>query len=158
MTGRIIVLGFPRSGTGSMAKILEVGHEKMNENGTSDWHIVFDYKRKEGDEVTHVIRNPIDVISSNFFTMNTSSLDFIKYKANIDDKSIISTIIEGFNKWTEQIEEIKPDKIVLIEDMETRVNTRPHSTLKWEDLKYVPIDSINKLKEIAIEYGYETND
>ncbi len=158
MTKRIIVLGFPRSGTGSMAKELGLGHEVINEIGTSDWRLVFDYEKQEGDEVIHIIRNPIDSISSNLFTMKKSSLDFIAEKTSMKDMSVLATLINGFIKWTEKIEEIKPDKIIRAEDLETKVNTRPHPKIKWGDLDGIPIDDLNKLKEVAIRYGYDTND
>ena len=94
---KTLVLGFPRSGTGSMARKLNLGHEKMNENGTSDWRLVFGHIRGE-ERLIHVIRNPIDIIASNIFTMGFSSLQRIRQMAEIEDKSIISTVVEGFIK------------------------------------------------------------
>jgi len=153
---KTMVLGFPRSGTGSMAKILDLGHEKVNGNGTSDWHLAF--TKVKADHLIHVIRNPIDSISSNLFTMGVGSLNFIRESAGIEDKSILGTIVEGFIEWTNQIESLNPDEIIRIEDKETKVNTRIHPTLKWEDLDYITVDLRNKIKEIAIKYGYDPND
>ena len=153
---RTVVLAFLRSGTRSMAKILNLGHENENENGTSDWRLAF--TEFECDKLIHVIRNPIDVISSNIFTMGLSSLQIIKQMADIEDKSLLSNIIEGFIKWTNAIEKLKPDEILRIEEKEIRVNARAHPTLKWEDLKGVPVELQNQIKEIAIKYGYDPND
>lgn len=157
MKNRIIVLSFPRSGTRSMARKLDLGHEKMNDKGISDWHLVFGYVRRPDDHVIQVMRNPIDVISSNVFTMGFSSLQYIRQMAEIEDKSILSTIVEGYIKWIEQIEKTKPDEIIRIENEEIRVNCRYHPTLKWEDLEGLPDELLNKLKEIAIKYGYNVN-
>lgn len=164
MGDRIIVLGFPRSGTGSMAKELGLGHEVWNDKGISDWHMVFSYKKKEGDRLVHVVRNPIDVISSNLFTMKQGSLAFIKESADIGDVSLLSIIVKGLIAWTRKIELIGLQemagnyKTVAIEDRETKSNCRFHPTLKWEDLKYLPTEDLNKLKELAIRHGYDPND
>ena len=158
MTNKTIVLGFPRSGTRSMANILNLGHEYTNNNGISDWKLVFKYKKSDGDYVIHVIRNPMDVIASNLFTMGYGSLGIIRENADIEDKSILSTIVEGFIKWTEEIERIKPDEVVRIEDKQIRINRRIHPDLKWNDLIGLPVELLNRIKEIAIKYGYDTND
>lgn len=155
---KTIVLGFPRSGTRSMAKKYGLGHEVPNERGISDWHLVFGYIREKDDYVIQVMRNPIDVISSNLFTMCFSSLQYIKQMAEIGDKSILSTLVEGYIKWIRQIEKIKPDKIVRIEDEEICVNRRTHPSLKWEDLKGIPAPLMKQLKILAIEYDYDTKD
>ncbi len=47
--GRIIVLGFPRSGTGTMAAIHNLGHETMNYLGTADWRMANKYGYKTND-------------------------------------------------------------------------------------------------------------
>ena len=154
---KTVVLGFPRSGTGTMAKRLNLGHEEKNENGISDWHMSMDFIR-EKEKLIHVMRNPIDVIASNLFTMSAYSLQFIIGMADIEDKSLLSTIIEGFIKWTNAIELLNPDEIILIEDIEEIHNARKHPKMKWSDLDVVPLELRNNIKEIAIKYGYDPND
>lgn len=151
---RIIVLGFPRSGTGSLAKKFDLGHEVMNKNGTSNWKLVFDYIREDGDYIIQVMRNPLDVISSNFYTMTLESLNLISTKAKVQNASLLSTVILGYIAWIEEIERIGVDEIVKIEDEEIRVNCRNHLNLTWEDLEYLPKYLIEELKRISEKYGY----
>jgi len=159
MDKKIMVLGFPRSGTGSMAKKLNLGHERENENGISDWHRVIGigYDR-EKYKIIHVIRNPIDIIASNIFTISPDSINFMREGANIENKSLLSTIVEAFIKWTNAIETIGPDEVVNIEDIDMIRNSRPHPKLNWTDLKQLPPELVRELHIIAIKYGYDPND
>jgi hypothetical protein len=148
---RIIVLGFPRSGTASVAKHFGVGHEKFNSKGISDWHLVPTYNRRSNDEVYFVIRDPIDVIGSNLFTMRTDSLDFLRNACNIEDKRIVTVLVEAFIRFVDMIEAHNP-KVIKVESLDEHENARDHPELRWDVLER--ITDVSELKEVAKKYGY----
>ena len=154
---RKVVLGFPRSGTGTMAHIHNLGHEFWNENGTSDWRLVPSYKKEKEDYIIHVVRNPLDVIASNLFTIRTDSLNLISKGLDKGYISIIRTIVLGLIEWTKIIEKLKPDEIIKVETLSIIRNYRgEHPKLSWKDLSYLPEEDIIELKKHAKKYGYKT--
>jgi len=160
---RIVVLAFPRSGTGTMARIHNLGHEVEGENGTSNWMLVPSFKRGE-EKLIHVIRNPLESIASNLFTSGVESLQLIQKgaglspKEGIVNKSILSTIVEGWVYWNKKIESLNPDEVICIETVLEKHNTRPHPKLTWEDMECLPVEILNKLRGVANKYGYQTYD
>jgi hypothetical protein len=151
---RIIVLGHPRSGTGTLAHIKQLGHEKFNENGTSNWMLVPNYKREEGDYLIHVLRNPLDVISSTLFTLSLDSINYLRTHTGVENKSMMGTVSSCWIKWNEMIEELKPDETVKIEYVGEVKNKRNHPNITWEDLRYLPKGEYDQLWEAAKKYGY----
>ena len=81
---KYLIIGHPRCGTGFMSKLflknnLEVGHEKMGANGTSDWqYAIQDSKcfpwtsgvriNYQFDKIIHNVRDPFTAIPSIAFT------------------------------------------------------------------------------------------
>jgi hypothetical protein len=152
---KTIILGFPRSGTKTMAVLKEVGHECWNINGTSDWHLVPSYFKRPDDYLIHVVRNPLDVISSNFYTAQFGSIKFMADTLKLEDKSrIVEILIRGWIEWNKRIESYSPDEIVNIENVNKVENSRKHPTL---DLTQFNLNKqlLEEFVELALKYGYE---
>lgn len=150
---KTLVLGFPRSGTRTMARKLGLGHEQANENGTSDWRLAFNQPKV--DRLIHVVRNPIDVISSNLFTTSPKSVNFIKDTLNFPDSlSTLGILIYGWIQWNQQIRSLNPDVTINIETEPEKYNQRTHPQIDFTKLD-IPEDLINELKKEAQIYGYK---
>jgi len=149
---RTIVLGFPRSGTGTLSKVYDVGHEEMTEKGTPDWHLVGNYERQEGDTLIHVVRNPLEVITSNLFTMRTDSLQIMKEITGLPEKRFVQFLIDSWIYFDKKIREYNPDETIKIETIGQIENGRKHPKLTWEDLDLLA--NTKEIKKIAEEYGY----
>lgn len=137
---KYLIIGHPRCGTGFMSKLftknnLDVGHEKIEENGTSDWQYAIpnakcfpwttgcrqDY---EFDMVIHNIRDPFTAIPSIVFTetpapmersWRTVSEGFRRKYIQFPDTNVIENAAHSYLGWNSIIEQQKPDKIVRIE-------------------------------------------
>ena len=109
---KFLVLGHPRSGTGFMANLLskygyEIGHEEMGKDGISSWMFtVDDYQvyvdnslNRENFNFDYIImnlRHPIDIISSTYYTENTSkkSLEYRKKHINLEGLNQVEMAVE----------------------------------------------------------------
>lgn len=174
---KYLILGHPRSGTKYMSEMFknnghDIGHEEMGKDGTSNWQMAvyaseYPYKGKddftridfEPDVLVHVIRNPIDAISSIAFTEQPSEWFRAKYVpifGNFVERAILSYV-----GWNKLITAQKPDivlplekaaKLLKFNDVK-KANERAHYDLKDEQIKEIVSPSIYKLfKDFEAEY------
>jgi hypothetical protein len=196
---KILITGFPRSGTGSIAQFCTkngffVGHEYMRENGISSWFDTFeggkfswrpdktkDYRR-DVDKIIHLIRFPLDVISSSSTLLPESFAYMYKVLGRTAPKIIsIKDVVRLWIDWNERIESFAHDRIK-IEDMSNftsakqffsntfnvysfpynlwdcpkSYNKRDHGYLNWRQFRHeCGIDLYSEFCSKVKEYGYE---
>ena len=137
---KYLIIGHPRCGTGFMSKLftknnLEVGHEKMGANGTSDWqYAIQDAKcfpwtsgvriNYQFDKTIHNIRDPFTAIPSIVFTetpdfgeqsWRTVSEQFRRKYVKFPDTNAFENAAHSFLGWNQIIENQNPDLTVRIE-------------------------------------------
>ena len=130
---KFLVLGHPRSGTGFMVNLLSkfgygIGHEKMGKDGISSWMFtVDDYQvysdkslNRENFAFEYIImnlRHPIDIISSTYYTENTSgkSLEYRKKHINLEGLNQVEMAVKSVLEWYKRIELQRPILTVCID-------------------------------------------
>lgn len=145
---KYLIIGHPRCGTGFMSKLfkknnLEVGHEKMGANGTSDWQYAIQDEKcfpwtkgvridYQFDKIIHNIRDPFTAIPSIAFTETPDSgeqswlTDSEKYWTKISEQfrrkyvkftntNPFENAARSFLGWNKIIENQNPDLTVRIE-------------------------------------------
>ena len=128
----ILGLGHPRTGTGYTSKLLQswgldVGHEKMGEDGTVDWTLAAAQKSMWQDvvfnewdwqHIIYCVRDPRESITSIAFTENSrGSVDFrTRLERNVANENKISSAIASIIKWDQLITSLNPSFIYRIED------------------------------------------
>lgn len=130
---KILIIGHPRTGTGYTAKLLQswgldVQHEKMGKDGTSDWSLAsgdksiwqdVNFKDYEWDIIIYCIRDPKESIASIAYTedINNISLShrekWAKFKR---DNNRLVTAIVSLTSWNSMIMKLEPDFIFKVED------------------------------------------
>jgi len=130
---KILVVGHPRTGTGYTAKLLQswgldVQHERMGEDGTSDWSLAsgdkslwqdVNFKDYEWDIIIYCIRDPKESIASIAYTedINNISLShrekWAKFKRA--NSRLVTTIV-SLTSWNSMIMKLEPDFIFKVED------------------------------------------
>ena len=127
---KILVVGHPRTGTGYTAKLLQswgldVQHEKMGEDGTSDWSLVtriqslwqkVEYSDFIWNNVIYCVRDPRESIPSIAYT-EQMTLSFRKsFNRRIGSENIISSAIVSILEWDKMIDSLNPSITYRIED------------------------------------------
>ena len=140
---KFLILGHPRSGTGFSSHLFkhngwDVGHEKMGENGTSDWqYVIEDDKcfywttgtRKDWkfDYVIHCVRDPWTAISSVLFTETylhnknkfvKESEEFRRKWLDLPGINPIDDVAQSILQWNKLIKDQNPDWTIRIEHPE----------------------------------------
>lgn len=172
---KYLILAHPRSGTGYMANLfklngLDVGHEYMGKDGTSNWQFAVcaekypydvDGIRRQDvsfETVIHVIRKPIDAINSIAFTEERSEAfraEYVPIIGNVFERAVLS-----YYGWNRLIAAQQPHKTIKLETAQQDlgfengsdiVNARPHDVLGEEQLlnniSHEVLWYYNKLKE-----------
>ena len=133
---KILVVGHPRTGTGYTAKLLQswgldVQHERMGKDGTSDWSLAsgdkslwqdVNFKDYEWDIIIYCVRDPKESIPSILYTedKNLNSSEYrVKYGAfsNKHYNPIVNTI-RSLDAWDNLINLLNPNFTYRIEDQE----------------------------------------
>jgi hypothetical protein len=129
---KILVVGHPRTGTGYTAKLLQswgldIGHETMGEDGTSDWSLAtrerslwqdLNFGDYEWDTIIYCVRDPKDSIPSIVYTedIKKDSFDYrMRWGKFKDRKRPLMNTISSILAWDELIQKIKPSFIFKIE-------------------------------------------
>lgn len=137
---KYLIIGHPRCGTGFMSKLflknnLEVGHERMGSNGTSDWqYAIHDEKvfpwtngvrnDHKFDLVIHNVRDPFTAIPSIVFTetpqvgeksWRTVSEEFRRFYIEFPDTNVFENAAHSYLGWNQIITTSEPDMVVRIE-------------------------------------------
>jgi hypothetical protein len=130
-TKKILGLGHPRTGTGYTAKLLQswgldVGHEKMGEDGTVDWSLAagkslwqdVDIKDFDWKHIVYCVRDPKATIPSLVYTEDNKevSMNFRKENGVIVSANPIVTAINSITKWDRLISQLEPEITYRIED------------------------------------------
>jgi len=136
---------------------LDVGHEVMGADGTSDWRLVANGSRgyANPDEIViHAIRHPVNTITSMYLTTSDESKQFMWDLCGADDESRFERVCATYGAWHRMIRErwvpdfdvrveVKSDFTKLNEltgsDImpENDVNSRGHGDVaqeKWDQL------------------------
>ena len=120
---KILVVGHPRTGTGYTAKLLQswgldVQHEKMGKDGTSNWTAAT-HDNDKWHTIIYCVRNPKETIASVAYTedIHEPSLNYrIKWgKYKITDNKI-SNAIKSIVAWDKLIAKLNPHIVFRIED------------------------------------------
>ena len=129
---KILVVGHPRTGTGYTAKLLQswgldVQHERMGEDGTSDWSLAsgdkslwqdVNFKDYEWDIIIYCVRDPRDSIASVVYTEDIikNSKDFRNKNGKIyhNDNPIVRAI-NSLVEWDRLITGMNPSITYRIE-------------------------------------------
>ena len=184
---KYLIIGHPRSGTRYMYKLFKavgilVRHEKMGRDGTSNWQVSFynEFCARKGiepikfDKVVHVVRNPIKVVESTYFTENVpvSTRHRERYLPQLKkirevDRDMLAYSIVSVVEWNRKIRtDVKVDIVMQVENADKviceftnrefcgpkpskKTNGRRHGSLDLQKHKL-----FNYLKEYAGEYGY----
>ena len=126
---KYLIIGHPRCGTGFMSKLfkkngLDVGHEVMGENGTSDWQYAIPNNKcfpwtngvREQytfDVIIHNVRDPFTAIPSISFTetpnfgeqsWRTVSEGFRRQYVQLTDTNIFDNAARSYLGWNKIIE------------------------------------------------------
>lgn len=129
---KFLVLGHPRSGTGFMSQLffrfgLDVGHEMMCQDGISSWMFAVEENQVYTDEslnrkdfdfehVIMVIRNPMDIICSTYWTENVGpSLQFRQKYIDMDGLNLVERAVKSVLGWYKIIEEQKPAVTIYVD-------------------------------------------
>lgn len=134
---KILVVGHPRTGTGYTAKLLkswglDIGHEKMGENGISAWQLAVqheknpvylnvNYEQFDWSSVIYCVRDPKFSIPSIVYTENNKkeSLEYRqKYGSFPIHTNPIINAIRSIVAWDKLIKKIKVDCTYRIEDQD----------------------------------------
>lgn len=198
---KFLVIGHPRSGTGYMSKLFisigyDVQHERMGRHGTSCWSFAIEndnwmpWFRSNRDNwdfdwVIHVVRNPVDVINSVYFTEEYGgSAMFRSHHLNLpplsENYSVLERVVDSVLGWNELILSQNPDVTVRAETAQNQirhflqvndihsvvrytdppprnVNSRSHKDLTLTDFKlWVPREKMLAIKEFTERYNYKT--
>lgn len=130
-TKKILVVGHPRTGTGYTAKLLQswgldVQHEKMGEDGTSDWSLAsgdkslwqdVNFKDYEWDTIIYCVRDPKESIASVACTENVNESSFsyrLKY-GNFKRLGILMDATSSILAWDNLIQKNNPSIVFNIE-------------------------------------------
>jgi hypothetical protein len=153
----ILVTGCPRSGTAYYAgylrsRGLDVQHEKLGKDGTSDWRLAPRIRVGGWSEIIHLVRHPLDCIAS-LMTIKEPSWKILCRGTGIefDEASPVlgARIWLGWNALISSY-----DKRIRIEDVpiiNVARNERSHPSVSWEQLGAWSID----VSGLATKYGYE---
>ena len=176
---KFLIIGCGRSGTGYMAKLFQswgydVGHEVEGKDGTANWYKSYEpvTKLKEDYEhVIHIIRNPVDQISSGqtFGRLETwlTIYRFVPEAHNFHSK--IELLMWYWLKTNQLVRDKKPDFTLRIEHirndfkilpfakdyLDEKVNAKPHSDLTINDLEKTNNLLWQQIKSFAQLYGYK---
>jgi hypothetical protein len=133
---KILVVGHPRTGTGYTAKLLQswgldVGHETMGEDGTSDWSLAtrerslwqdLNFGDYEWDTIIYCVRDPKDSIPSIVYTEDIKK-DSFDYRVECGkfrpDENPIINAINSILTWDKLISDMKPNFTFKIESDHT---------------------------------------
>ena len=147
---KILVLGHPRTGTGYTAKLLQswgldVQHEKMGEDGTSDWSLTtriqslwqkVEYSDFMWNNLIYCVRDPRESIPSIAYT-EQMTLSFRKsFNRRIGNENLISSAIVSILEWDKMIDSLNPSITYRIEDESEKLFKYLKNTgldVKWND-------------------------
>lgn len=113
---KILVVGHPRTGTGYTAKLLQswgldVQHERMGKDGTSDWSLTakgtsiwqpVSYDQYKWETIIYCVRNPKETIASLVYTedIHEDSISFRQDKGNFNGyENPVVTAINSILSW-----------------------------------------------------------
>lgn len=190
---KFLILGHPRSGTGFMSVLFQrfgydVRHEVLGNDGISSWMFaVNDYQiftdtslnRKDFDfdHVIMVLRHPIDIISSTYYTEN-GSFDFRNKHVNFAGLTDLEIAVKSVLDWYKIIESQSPVLKIRVDrepelelhqfltsvenrHMEApvekigRVNARVHPSMEFSVIAdQCGYDLVNELKAFCDLYQY----
>jgi len=131
---QILVTGFPRSGFGSLGRILKlnsihVGHETIEEHGTVSWcHTGYGKLswldepvkdvRDNSDIIVHLVRFPLNVIAS-AGTLTVEVINFMRQNLGKPELTTVTLadVVELYLDWNQRIEDSDPHCCIKIEDL-----------------------------------------
>jgi hypothetical protein len=174
---KLIIIGCGRSGTTYIAKIfqsigLDIKHEKMGVNGTSDWHLTTGSLDGKAT-ILHQVRHPLKAIAS-MFTAPLSTWKSINKYIPLTLKNIL---VDGMRYWyfwnliaeskacyTYRIENLKNewDKLcgligideISYGSVSVSTNSRMHGSITWEDMEKADAMLSTMIRRLSVKYGY----
>jgi len=130
-----------------------------------------DPKRTTYDEIVHLVRHPLNVISSST-TMLRVSFEFLrdnlpgwdhvaKVTEDMSGEAKVRFLARSWIEWNRKIENMCPVRRIRVEDLPSREGHRDSrralygQPLRWEDLSNIcGSDVALEVAKLAWEYGY----
>ena len=158
---------------------LDIGHETMGSDGTSDWRRA-PLEPKEFDHVLHVVRDPFMTITSMWLTTAEKSRDFMwdnirrTYGLPAMDDCLLRTAM-SYLLWHKMIAEHDLSLVTCVEDacvtvpdwlyenghinspqyhLDANRNARPHRELGKHEWEQLPSSLLDEIKEFGARYNY----
>lgn len=153
---KVLVTGCGRSGTGFAAKALQhigldVRHEEMGKDGTSDWKEVARTTSLEYEHVIQVVRDPLPWIGS-FLTVGDSSWEFIhKNQGTKPTESKIKDCLIHWIKWNRWANRIC-DVVIRLDDLVWMAGMIGASVDKENARNHKTVELSQILEEAPLEY------
>jgi hypothetical protein len=169
-----LVTGCGRSGTKYAALYFGLGHEYMSDAGIASWYLApakpvlppwhGQVPDEDWDEVIHIVRHPLDCISS-LSTLASGSWSWMQDYIDIGpDMPPLVKAMQYWLQWNDMAEarvEMAPAgiKALHIESLWSRtlrtdINTRNHDMVDWGDLLGADEDLYRQVMQRAFLYGY----
>jgi hypothetical protein len=178
---RILISAHPRSGTLYTTKLLnhlniKVRHEKGGEDGTVSWKHITYSEKKNYDIILHQTRHPLKVISSAIIFKNFNFKYMFKFIGKPPKNDKLTFLMWTWLKWNKYIGrkanwryKIEDIKIIFpefckqiglppsttIPSISTKIHSRKHPDLTWNDLCENNKTLCRKVAKLAEKYGYE---
>jgi hypothetical protein len=174
---KVVIIGCGRSGTTYISNIfqsvgIDIKHEKMGINGTSDWHLTTKFI---GNNYTilHQIRHPLKTMASMFtapittwksinkyipLTLKNTLLDAMRYwyfwNLIAESRACFTYRVENlYNEWG-TICSILGIGGAKYEEISKTTNSRNHSELTWDELEKEDGLLTTAIHWLANKYGY----
>lgn len=144
---KILVAGYPRSGTTYAnayfkSKGLDLKHESVGKDGSVSWfHILKEHPLGQDinfnpEFVIHLLRKPLDVISS-ATTLHDSSLIFLARHSKFNkENSKLLLLMHSYIYWYKMLQN-RAHLTIRVEDLKSNIpplNSRSHKNLTFYDL------------------------
>jgi hypothetical protein len=188
---KLVVVGCPRSGTGYISKVLQsvgldVGHEVVGRDGTSDWRLTVGALNGY-DPILHQVRHPLEVIPS-LMTIMPHSWQFMEKHTSLGKRTgdpwfmhpariwlawnKKASAVASFTYRVEDIETITDrllPKVLLREptseertrarNVPSNVNSRVHPQYRchWQDIQMADKTLFDEMAELCAKVGYVEN-
>jgi len=162
---------------------LDVGHEVMGANGTSDWYYIGKSFKWNFDHLLHVVRNPWDTIESMYLTTAPENREFqwqccMDMFGVTDMEDSLERAAYAFVLWHQLIDEKDISLTYRIEDADQAIpnwlanngidcsrqdssmlnyNAREHRKIKACEWLAIPTKTLDMVREFADRYGYDFN-
>lgn len=178
-TKQLLVIGTGRCGTKYVSRLLQsagldVGHEKLGEDGIAAWRWAMPHVRKSHAffRLVHVVREPLACIASLQTIQGGSWRWIIKHSPVQPSMSGTKRAMWHWWHWNllcqaqasatvrlEDLPLLAEDVfgVSVAADTPTNINARRHGPVTWDDLRRESATLTDAIRALARQYGYEVD-